>query len=675
MHKPRLVILASTPDTAQRLYCQYREIFDRYLNIQYYSFQNVPVKAPLTADLVLITHQAIQNKAMQYVSPDTSVLIARRSISFDSIKLLYDIPEGTNVVIANVDRRNTLDALEQIKALGITHLNYAPYYPSIPWPGTQYRHAVIFGEQVLPPEKRLTVLDMGTRISDITTCTLVAQHFNILEKLQDTIEAAFMKTNIRLAYVYFEQLQKSRELHRNIQTLLDYYEKCILLMNEPGSILFHNRRAKRLLDIDENGRTAFSETLFNHFSAGDSDFFTKIDDENYYVTLYVPSGSSSIFVTIEDVENIEMISSKYKGFLKSKGLVAEYSFYDIVCQSAEMKSLIKRAQQFAKSDSTIYISGESGCGKELFAQAIHNASKRRKEAFVAVNFAALSPSLSEAELFGYVEGAFTGAKKGGEKGLFELADKGTIFLDEIGDCSLDIQKKILRVIQERKVMPIGSNRWIPIDIRIISATNQNLEKLVSEKKFREDLYYRLNVLPITIPPLRERREDILLLFYTFLNEFLDTKVQAVELDLEGRLEGYSWKGNVRELRSVAEYIANCISADAEGWESEVKNMLCSRETGGGLPSQEIETLHRLETSCEIYSAGLVLKQLNTPPYQWTRKTVHQALPQVSESVIKKIFLLLRKEDLVISKQGEGTRITTKGRKFLNYIEKNGMCAL
>ena len=170
--------------------------------------------------MVLITHQAIQNKAMQYVSPDTSVLIARRSISFDSIKLLYDISEGTNVVIANVDRRHTLEALEQIKTLGITHLNYAPYYPSIPWPGAQYRHAVIFGEQVLPPDKKLTVLDMGTRISDITTCTLVAQHFNILEKLQDTIEAAFMKTNIRLAYVYFEQLQKSRELHRNIQTLL-----------------------------------------------------------------------------------------------------------------------------------------------------------------------------------------------------------------------------------------------------------------------------------------------------------------------------------------------------------------------------------------------------------------------------------------------------------------------
>lgn len=667
MHKSKLIILASTPDTAQKLYEQYKEIFHEYLNIEHYCFQTLSKDQLLTGDLILITHQAITNHAMQYIKPGTNTLVSGRSVSFDSVKLLYDIPEGTNVVIANVDRYNTLDALEQIQALGINHLHYAPYYPTMDWPGAQYRHAIIFGEDILPPQMDLTVLDLGTRVSDITTCTLVAQHFHILENLRETIEAAFMKSNVRLAYVYYEQLQKSRELHGNVQTLLNYYKKCILLMNETGNILFYNRRAQRLLKINNSGESPYNEILLTHFLTGDSSFFMNIDEENYYVEFFSSNGSSSIFIAIDDIESIEIISNKYKSMLKAKGLVAEYSFYDIICESAEMKNLIKRAEQFAKSDSTIYISGESGCGKELFAQAIHNASKRRKEAFVAVNFAALSASLSDAELFGYVEGAFTGAKKGGEKGLFELADKGTIFLDEIGDCSSDIQKKILRVIQEKKVMPIGSNRWIPIDIRIISATNQDLENLVAQKTFRSDLYYRLKVLPLTIPPLRERREDILPLFYSFLREQFNVPLDTVGSELEEVMINYSWHGNVRELRSIAEYIANCVSANLDGWVDEIKNMLLAKEDFEAAPKDDVSIIQKLEKSCELHSTYELLRTLNSPPYLWTRRTLSKEIPNISESTIKKILLILGKEGLVVSKQGEGTRITAKGRKTLNYI--------
>ena len=667
MGKPLLIILSSTPDTEERICRQYRDLFDGYLEIRGYTFQEASAVSPLTADLVLITYRAIADEAMRYVAPGTSVLVARRSISFDTVKMLYDIPEGSGVVVANVDRPNAEDALEQIRTL-VPHLHYAAYYPGAVWPGPNYRYAAIFGEQILPAGKAVTVLNMGTRISDITTCTLVAQHFRILAETQDAIEAAFMKDNIHLAYDYFEQLRKSRELHRNLQTLLDHYDKCILLMDETGRVLFQNRRARRLLSGGEAEADALCQVFLKHFRDGDGDFFIRIGSENYYVEIYAPDGASSIFVTIDDVEDIEKISNKYKSLLKSKGLVAEYTFQDIICCSAEMRGLVRRAQQFAKTDSTIYISGESGCGKELFAQAIHNASRRRKEAFVAVNFAALSPTLSEAELFGYVEGAFTGAKKGGEKGLFELADKGTIFLDEIGDCSPDIQKKILRVIQERKVMPIGSNRWIPVDIRIISATNQDLEQLVAEKKFRRDLYYRLNVLPIAIPPLRQRREDILPMFRAFLGEFLGPQDYPIDADLENLLENAAWNGNGRELRSIAEYIANCISADIEDWKVEVENMLCAREAGSGIPGDELELLRRLEAACDLRGAGLVLGRLNAPPYLWTRETLHQALPELSQSVIKRIVLLLRQEGLVVSKQGDGTRITTRGRQFLGYLE-------
>jgi len=338
-----------------------------------------------------------------------------------------------------------------------------------------------------------------------------------------------------------------------------------------------------------------------------------------------------------------------------------------------MDNLIKKAKQFAKSDSTIHISGESGCGKELMAQAIHNASKRRNEAFVPINFAALSATLSEAELFGYVEGAFTGAKKGGDKGLFELADKGTIFLDEIGDCSRDIQKKILRVIQERKVMPIGSNKWIPIDIRIISATNQDLSKLVAEKKFRSDLYYRLNVLPLSIPPLRERKQDILPLFYAFLNRLFNVQVDSVGAELEERLLNFDWRGNGRELRNVAEYIANCINANIDGWQEEVKAMLTPQGGEGAVVEKKDNMLlAKLESECEINGLLAVLEALNTAPYLWTRKSLDQRLPEIGENIIKKIVLVLNKYDLAISKKGEGTRISMKGREVLEYAQKMQM---
>lgn len=608
---------------------------------------------------------------MRYVSPGTNTLVARRSILFDSIQLLYDIPEGSRVVIANVEKGNALEALKQIQALGVNHLHYAPYYPSIEWPGTTYQHVVIFDEAVPPQAADATIINLGVRIADITTCTLVAQHFHILESLREKIEAHFLRANIKLAYSYFEQLGKSRALHKNLQALLNYFEKSILLMDEQGKVLFYNYRARRLLESSD-GEVSYNALFLNHYLAGEKDFFIKIDEESYYVEFHSVTGNSTVFITIDDVESIENISNQYKRLLKANGLVAEYSFHDIICNSMEMQSLIKRAQQFAKSDSTICIAGESGCGKELLAQAIHNASKRRKEAFVAVNFAALSATLSEAELFGYVEGAFTGAKKGGEKGLFELSDKGTIFLDEIGDCSSDIQKKILRVIQEKKVMPIGSNKWIPIDIRIISATNQNLSKLVAEKKFRADLYYRLNVLPLTIPPLRERREDILPLFYTFLNDFFNTQVDTVGTELEDLLLTFEWHGNVRELRSVAEYIANCMRADIENWEEEIKRMLFPQEANVEFYEKNDEIIYRIEKTCEVQGCLTVLNQLNMHPYLWTRKSLAQALPYIGENIVKKIILLLNQEGLAISRKGEGTRISTKGKNFLKYTRKKGI---
>lgn len=234
-------------------------------------------------------------------------------------------------------------------------------------------------------------------------------------------------------------------------------------------------------------------------------------------------------------------------------LQARWSFDDIVADSAVMQQAVEQARRAAETPATVLLRGESGTGKELFAHAIHNASSRKNGQFLRVNCAALADTLLESELFGYVEGAFTGAKKGGRRGLFEAAAGGTIFLDEIGEISLGLQTKLLRVLQEKEIVRVGEARPIPVNVRIIAATNARLEEMIARGAFREDLYYRLNVVPIVIPPLRHRKEDIPRLATQVierLNREYGRAVEQIDPEAMARLLAYHWPGNVRELENI-----------------------------------------------------------------------------------------------------------------------------
>ena len=220
--------------------------------------------------------------------------------------------------------------------------------------------------------------------------------------------------------------------------------------------------------------------------------------------------------------------------------------------------------KFSRVDSNVLIVGETGTGKELISQSCHNASLRKHGPFVAVNCAALPESLLESELFGYVEGAFTGAAKGGKPGLFELAHKGTIFLDEISEIPLKLQGRLLRVLQEREIMRLGHDRMIPIDVRVISATNQDLKRLAAEGKFRLDLLYRLDVLQIEVSPLRDRKEDIIELAFHFIKYFsrkCRKNVHKMSSEAQDLLRSYAWPGNVRELCNICERLV--VLSDSE----------------------------------------------------------------------------------------------------------------
>ncbi len=257
---------------------------------------------------------------------------------------------------------------------------------------------------------------------------------------------------------------------------------------------------------------------------------------------------------IHDTVEIKKLSNELEQAKQMiRNLEAKYTFEDIIGEHSSIKKAIERAKVAAKTPATVLLRGESGTGKELFAHAIHNVSNRKNNPFIRVNCAAFQESLLNSELFGYVEGAFTGAKKGGKKGFFEEANGGTIFLDEIGEISLNTQAKILRVLQEKEIIPVGGNRPIHVDVRIIAATNVDLEKAVEEKKFRKDLYYRLNVFPIYIPELKERKEDIPLLCKHLIrkyNQEYGRSVNNISQEAIKILMKYHWPGNVRELENA-----------------------------------------------------------------------------------------------------------------------------
>jgi transcriptional regulator with PAS, ATPase and Fis domain len=238
----------------------------------------------------------------------------------------------------------------------------------------------------------------------------------------------------------------------------------------------------------------------------------------------------------------------------------------IIGKSNKILELKQKVRKIADGYANVLLTGESGTGKELFARAIHYESKRCEKPFIPVNCGAIPENLLESELFGYAGGAFTGANKGGKIGKFELASGGTIFLDEIGDMPLQLQVKLLRVLQDRVVIPVGSNKSMRIDVRVIAATNKNLEELVRIGEFREDLYYRINVIPIKIPPLRDRKEDIYLLLCELLNKYCciyGLPLPKVSEKVMVCFNNYSWTGNIRELENAVEYIVNMLGSDRE----------------------------------------------------------------------------------------------------------------
>jgi PAS domain S-box-containing protein len=392
-----------------------------------------------------------------------------------------------------------------------------------------------------------------------------------------TILLASGNDSFRTAFKQAEKLSDVRRLEKErmqkFRVLVDYSTQGIISVDSDKRIEVFNNSAEKFLDykaVEVTGKNIDfvcpSLPVDRCLKDGKEILGELIKINNRKViTNIIPIGEdiSGAMITIEDVGRIVEMEAAIRKDIYSKGLSAQYYLKDILGLSPQIVESKRVAQEYSGVDATVLIIGPSGTGKELFAQGIHNASKRRQKPFVAVNCGAIPANLLESELFGYVEGAFTGANKKGKAGFFELAHGGTIFLDEIGEMDKVAQTSLLRVIQERRIMRLGDDKYIPVDVRIVAATNKNLTNLVKEGQFREDLYYRINVLPLELPALKSRAGDSVYLadhFIDVYNRMFGRKV-ALSDEAKAYMNSYDWPGNIRQLRNAMERLVLITKGD------------------------------------------------------------------------------------------------------------------
>ena len=594
----------------------------------------------------------------------------RRTLKENEIYGLFSIPNGTEVLVVNDTKETTLETISLFYKIGVKNLKFTPYIE-----GKIYKNidiAITPGVKGKVPSYINKVIDLGNRYIDISTFIEIINGLRIDVK---EIRKNLMAYSESLISLDNGVKDNYRQLFLKIEeqdVILNLSKDGIIFTSADGIINTFNKEALKILGINENPQGKNIEDIISedlNILLEDKEIIDEVVFTNKkYINvnkknIYNRDEKMGTYYSLQEITYIKKLEQNLTKKLREKGQIAKYTFKDIKTNSPKMFECIDLAKKVSKSDLSILIRGESGTGKELIAQSIHNNSNRKNQPFIAVNCAAVPENLLESQLFGYDKGTFTGGLKDGKQGLFELANNGTIFLDEIGDMPLELQTKLLRVLQEKQIMPVGSHNVINIDVRIISATNKNLEQMIDNSQFREDLYYRLNTIPINIPPLRERKEDILIIMEDLINKKLVITPEAKKL-----IQNYMWKGNIRELQNVTSYL-NIMCEDIVLEKDLPPNLRSSdnKNTSLKLKYSKNDILNILEIlilnkeSDVGIGRGLILKALLDKNLQ------------ITEGKIKKIFEYLKKEELIICSSGRyGSKITQKGEDFYNKLKYKGL---
>lgn len=529
--KRRLGIVTSSEEVGIEYKNQLFKIFKDKVQIMTYSFETNNVQSIEKLDAILVSTYSQYEVLKKFINHDVEIIISKLTLSKYGFEMLKNADIDKYAMVVNLNIEMCIETIATLYQLGFDDYELVPVYPNmdkIPDINT----AITTGEMRHVPTHVASVLDLGHRLIDKNTIVEIAASLNLEEVLSYSRTLDYFETSVSNDKGVEFLISRSNILKNQFNTLLSIMKKGVVGVNKNCIIESCNGIAKKIIGsehsyigcnvIDVLPQIGFQDFLETREPVKNK--LVKIDGNHITVSIFPISGLSTsgiinsddgAFAIIESFESQENTQNMLRLQLANKGHVAKYTVDNIIGNSDAVKEVRKLVTRMGNSKLAVLITGESGTGKELVAQAIHNASPIKDKHFVAINCAAISPSLLESELFGYEKGAFTGALRDGKIGIFELANNGTLFLDEIGEMPLELQVRLLRVIQEREVMRVGGNKIIKVNVRIVAATNRNLIEQVDKGLFREDLYYRLNVLPINLPPLRERVDDIKILIDEF----------------------------------------------------------------------------------------------------------------------------------------------------------------
>lgn len=572
----KTLLLVAKREYAKNLYySELTKVFGNRLNIISCHHigedeSNLPTNNISGADIVLITNVYSFPIARRQMGEDANIVNLNFTFAREKVEELKRLPVGTNAIACFNYYSSAHQAVTALYESGVSNLNLFVDYPgNLNTVDKKIELAIVSDHTEKIPEFITRIFDLGARKIALSTLLDIAIKANILDdEVMDSITSYCEDIATPTGYLsQFYDFSSATTLQ--LKTMMECIDYGVVIYNKNLHVINYNKNFVQVLNLPLN---LYKMDLNELLKDSEINKFLSCKSEPYNQLCSLKEQGISLSVTkrkinnrineetlymliIKDITELTDMEASLRRQLTQKGLVAKYTFSDIKGSSHVMEQCINKAKKIAQIDKPTLIIGESGTGKELFVQSIHNASSRSRYPFVAMNCAAIPDSLLESELFGYEEGAFTGARKGGKEGLFQLAQKGTLFLDEIGELSISTQAKLLRVLEEKEIMRIGSDRLTSVDVRIIAATNRNLKALVDEGKFRLDLFFRLNTLVLNIPPLRTRSSDVALL----INEYLRKENQSVikfDPKVWNFLLSYQWTGNVRELRNCIEYSAN-----------------------------------------------------------------------------------------------------------------------
>lgn len=559
--KYKLAVFGNEPSVIDFMHGMLSEVLGQEVELYKYFLGD---ECDTTIPVVLTGHKGYYTQAKR-AFPNSIIIPAEKILTGHNLEKVIMLPAGKRVLVVSQPQIAVLETIKNLTDMGINHLEYIPFVSDEQTP-SDIDTAISPGLVHLCPKQICNIIDVGPRTISVESFNQVLMALGLSSNYLDSFYNVHKKPLVQGSGQLAEKSRQIESLTEEKNLILNTIQDGVLSVGADKIILSLNSAMERI--IGKNKEELLGKLVTDVITPISSvaDLIYDID-ENFSAQITI-KGTKYVYNSLitdnnkfktylfmfKKASQVGILAEEAHKELGKKGYVAKYTFDDIWGDTYEIAELKENARLFTKNNVTILISGESGTGKELLAQAIHNSSERKNAPFLPVNFAALPESLIESELFGYEDGAFTGAKKGGKPGYFEMAKGGTIFIDEIGDMPLALQPRLLRILQEREVIRLGGNKVIPIDVRIIAATNVDLLEQVKTHKFRADLYYRLNVLSLNTVPLRECKSNIEQILRKYLVSKYNFDMLELSADVRNIFLEYNWPGNIRELFNIGDYI-------------------------------------------------------------------------------------------------------------------------